>query len=72
MLIEAGTSLIEELHQLDFEVDGFVIKVDRFSQQKILGNTAKSPRWAIAWKFESLRQQHNSWTYAFRLAAVAR
>jgi DNA ligase (NAD+) len=52
MLIEAGTSLIEELHQLDFEVDGFVIKVDRFSQQKILGNTAKSPRWAIAWKFE--------------------
>ena len=52
MLIEAGTFLIEELHQLDFEVDGFVIKVDRFSQQKILGNTAKSPRWAIAWKFE--------------------
>ncbi len=52
MLIEAGTFLIEDLHQLDFEVDGFVIKVDRFSQQKILGNTAKSPRWAIAWKFE--------------------
>ena len=51
-LIDAGTSLIEELHQLDFEVDGFVIKVDRFSQQKILGSTAKSPRWAIAWKFE--------------------
>ncbi len=51
-LIDAGTTLIEELHQLDFEVDGFVIKVDRFSQQKLLGNTAKSPRWAIAWKFE--------------------
>ena len=51
-LIDAGTALIEGLHQLDFEVDGFVIKVDRFSQQKLLGNTAKSPRWAIAWKFE--------------------
>ena len=51
-LIDAGTTLIEELHQLDFEVDGFVIKVDRLSQQKLLGNTAKSPRWAIAWKFE--------------------
>lgn len=51
-LIDAGTTLIEELHQLDFEVDGFVIKVDRFSQQRLLGNTAKSPRWAIAWKFE--------------------
>ena len=50
--IDAGTTLIEELHQLDFEVDGFVIKVDRFSQQRLLGNTAKSPRWAIAWKFE--------------------
>jgi DNA ligase (NAD+) len=51
-LIDAGTTLIEELHQLDFEVDGFVIKVDGLSQQKLLGNTAKSPRWAIAWKFE--------------------
>ena len=51
-LIDAGTTLIEELHQLDFEVDGFVIKVDSFSQQRLLGNTAKSPRWAIAWKFE--------------------
>lgn len=51
-LIDSGTTLIEELHQLDFEVDGFVIKVDRLSQQKLLGHTAKSPRWAIAWKFE--------------------
>ena len=51
-LIEHGTELIEELHSLDFEVDGFVVKVDRFDQQRRLGTTAKSPRWAIAWKFE--------------------
>jgi len=51
-LIEYGTGLIEELHELDFEVDGFVVKVDRFEQQRQLGTTAKSPRWAIAWKFE--------------------
>lgn len=51
-LIDAGTALIEELHELDFEVDGFVVKVDRFDQQRQLGATAKSPRWAIAWKFE--------------------
>ena len=51
-LVEHGTELIEELHSLDFEVDGFVVKVDRFDQQKRLGTTAKSPRWAIAWKFE--------------------
>ena len=51
-LVERGTELIEELHALDFEVDGFVVKVNRFAQQRLLGATAKSPRWAIAWKFE--------------------
>jgi DNA ligase (NAD+) len=51
-LVERGTELIEELHGLDFEVDGFVVKVNRFDQQRRLGATAKSPRWAIAWKFE--------------------
>ena len=51
-LVEYGTGLIEELHALDFEVDGFVVKVDSFPQQRRLGTTAKSPRWAIAWKFE--------------------
>jgi DNA ligase (NAD+) len=49
---ERGQDLIEELHELDFEVDGFVVKVDGFAQQRQLGSTAKSPRWAIAWKFE--------------------
>ncbi len=52
LLIERGMELIEELHDLDFEVDGFVVKVDDFGQQRLLGATAKSPRWAIAWKFE--------------------
>ena len=51
-LVERGTELIEELHAVDFEVDGFVMKVNRFDQQRLLGATAKSPRWAIAWKFE--------------------
>ena len=51
-LVERGTAFIEELHDLDFEVDGFVVKVNRFDQRRILGATAKSPRWAIAWKFE--------------------
>lgn len=51
-LIDAGAELIEQLHELDFEVDGFVVKVDRFAHQRQLGATAKSPRWVIAWKFE--------------------
>ncbi len=51
-LIDHAGQLVEELHDLDFEVDGFVVKVDRFDQQRRLGTTARSPRWAIAWKFE--------------------
>ncbi|MBX7166568.1 MAG: NAD-dependent DNA ligase LigA [Pirellulales bacterium] len=44
--------LIERLHELDFEVDGLVLKVDRFDQRERLGSTTKSPRWVIAYKFE--------------------
>ena len=44
--------LIENLHSLDFEVDGLVLKVNRFDQRVRLGSTAKSPRWLIAYKFE--------------------
>jgi DNA ligase (NAD+) len=38
-------------HNLDFEVDGLVIKVNSIKQQRLLGATSKSPRWAIAFKF---------------------
>jgi DNA ligase (NAD+) len=44
--------VVEQLHDLDFEVDGLVIKVDSFAQRERLGATTKSPRWAIAYKFE--------------------
>lgn len=36
---------------LDFDTDGIVIKVNRYDQQNTLGSTAKSPRWAIAFKY---------------------
>jgi DNA ligase (NAD+) len=45
-------SLIERLHELDFEVDGLVLKVDRFDQRERLGATSKAPRWLVAYKFE--------------------
>ena len=38
-------------HDLPFDTDGLVIKVNSFDQQRILGATAKSPRWAIAFKY---------------------
>lgn len=36
---------------LDYDVDGIVIKVNSTDQQRLLGNTAKFPRWAISFKF---------------------
>jgi DNA ligase (NAD+) len=43
----------EERANLGFEVDGVVVKVNSYRQQALLGFTAKSPRWAIAYKFET-------------------
>lgn len=40
-------------HQLDFEIDGIVIKVNDYHLQEELGYTAKSPRWAIAYKYKT-------------------
>jgi DNA ligase (NAD+) len=42
-------------HELPFDIDGIVIKVNSLQQQKELGYTAKSPRWAIAYKFKAER-----------------
>lgn len=53
--IEEVLQFVEEWtarrNDLAYEIDGIVIKVDRYDQQEELGYTAKSPRWAIAYKF---------------------
>lgn len=43
--------MAEKRHDLSYEIDGLVVKVNAFDHRKKLGNTAKSPRWAIAYKF---------------------
>ncbi len=42
----------ERTHELEFEIDGFVVKVDDYSQRERLGTTSKAPRWVIAYKLE--------------------
>ncbi|AQX06557.1 DNA ligase [Elizabethkingia meningoseptica] len=42
-----------ERHNLPFEIDGIVIKVNSLKHQRELGYTAKSPRWAMAYKFKA-------------------
>ena len=50
--VEHCESLVERLHELDFEIDGLVLKVNSFEQRERLGSTSKAPRWVIAYKFE--------------------
>ncbi len=45
----------EKRHDLPFDIDGIVIKVNSLKQQKTLGFTAKSPRWAVAFKYKAER-----------------
>lgn len=41
----------EHRHDLPFDIDGMVIKINNLADQRALGNRAKNPRWAIAYKF---------------------
>ena len=42
---------------LDYEIDGMVVKVDSFEEQKALGRTTHSPRWMIAYKYPAERKE---------------
>ncbi|MDH3892172.1 MAG: NAD-dependent DNA ligase LigA [candidate division Zixibacteria bacterium] len=48
---QAFNMLAAARDQLDYEIDGMVVKVDSFADQEILGQISRAPRWAVAWKF---------------------
>ena len=47
------TNWVEKRHELPYETDGVVVKVNEFSYRNELGTTSKYPRWAIAYKFNA-------------------
>jgi DNA ligase (NAD+) len=55
-ILEFYRELSEARHQLPYDIDGMVIKVDSLRQQQQLGATTRSPRWALAYKFEAIQE----------------
>ena len=55
-VLEYYLELNEQRHQLPYDIDGMVIKVDSIPLQRQLGATTRSPRWAIAYKFEAIQE----------------
>ena len=52
-VLEFWNELTERRHELDYEADGVVAKVNSFALQEQLGEVSRSPRWAVAYKFKA-------------------
>ena len=55
--LEICVAWSEGRSELDYQIDGMVIKVDRFDQRDILGATGRAPRWCISYKFAAERAE---------------
>lgn len=56
-IIQCIENIGENRFDLPFDIDGVVIKVDDFNQREILGYTAKTPKWSVAYKFPPEEKQ---------------
>ncbi len=56
-VMELYSKLAAARKTLPYEIDGIVIKINSYKKQALLGNTAKSPRWAIAFKFKAFQAE---------------
>jgi DNA ligase (NAD+) len=56
-VIDICFSWSEKRLKLDYQIDGMVIKVNRFDQRDILGATGRAPRWCISYKFAAERAE---------------
>ena len=57
----------EQRHNLSYDIDGIVIKVNDYAQQEELGFTAKSPRWATSYKFKAERVETRLETVSYQV-----
>ncbi|NLN42579.1 MAG: NAD-dependent DNA ligase LigA [Clostridiales bacterium] len=56
-IIELCQEWADKRHNLAFDIDGLVIKVNSMAQRQQLGSTSKTPRWAIAYKFPAQQEE---------------
>ncbi|MDD2557266.1 MAG: NAD-dependent DNA ligase LigA [Desulfuromonadaceae bacterium] len=61
------TTLESEREQLNYEIDGVVVKVNSLAAQQSLGATSRAPRWAIAYKFAARQAQTTLEAVAFQV-----
>ncbi len=64
---DAVAAIAEQRDALPYEIDGAVIKLNRFSEQEQAGVLSRTPRWAIAWKFPAVEKRTRLESVSFQV-----